>query len=195
MSFDCLIPAAGFSSRMGNWKLILPYRESSIIENSINNALNACSRVILVTGYRGDELADLVKQIPQVLTVRNENYQNGLFSSIQTGVKMVESKWFFITMGDMPDINEDIFHSLIETRDKSRESYDIIRPMYYGERGHPVLMHRKTIPAIIAEPVKSEMKNVFLNYRVMDIEMNTPCTFRDIDTPEEYRLISGNNGS
>ena len=192
MNIDCLIPAAGFSSRMGNWKLILPYKNSTIIENSIVNAARVCSRIILVTGYRGDELTDLVEQIPQVLTIRNENYRKGMFSSIQTGVKMVESEWFFISMGDMPDINKDVYRSLLDSRNKNPGNFDIIRPIYHGKRGHPVLLQRSTIQTIISEPHSSEMKNVFLHHRVMDIEMNVSSTFRDIDTPEEYRRISEN---
>ena len=194
MNIDCLIPAAGFSSRMGNWKLILPYKNSTIIENSIVNAVNVCTRIILVTGYRGDELAELVEQIPQVLTIRNENYRKGMFSSIQTGVKMVESEWFFITMGDMPDIEGDIFKDLIKTRDDNPGRFDIFRPIYNGKRGHPVLLNKTTIQTIITEPVSSEMKNVFLHHRVMDIEMNVSSTFRDIDTPEEYRQIYRKDG-
>lgn len=193
MNIDCLIPSAGFSSRMGKWKLILPYKNSTIIENSIENAAEVCNRIILVTGYKGEELTDLVEQIPQVITVRNNNYQNGLFSSIQTGVKLVESEWFFITMGDMPDINKDIFNSLLESLNKNPGSFDIIRPTYQGKRSHPVLLNRNSIQTIISEPHSSEMKNVLLHHRVMDIEMNIPDTFRDIDTPEEYRQISENN--
>ena len=52
MDIDCLIPAAGFSSRMGNWKLTLPYKGSTIIESSIANAMNVCDRAIVVTGHR-----------------------------------------------------------------------------------------------------------------------------------------------
>ncbi len=194
MNIDCLIPSAGFSSRMGKWKLILPYKNSTIIENSIENAAEVCTRIILVTGYRGEELTDLVEQIPQVISIRNNNYQNGMFSSIQTGVKLVESEWFFITMGDMPDINKDIFNSLLESINKNPDGFDIIRPTYLGRRGHPVLLNRNTIHTIISEPHSSEMKNVFLHHRVLDIEMNIPDTFRDIDTPEEYTLISKDNG-
>ena len=192
MNIDCLIPSAGFSSRMDKWKLILPYKNSTIIENSIKNAAEVCTRIIVVTGYRGNELKDLVEQTPHVLTIRNKNYKNGMFSSIQTGVKLVESEWFFITMGDMPDINKDIFNSLLESMNKNSGCFDIIRPMYQGKRGHPVLLNRNTIPTIISEPHYSEMKNVFLHHRVMDIEMDIPDTFRDIDTPEEYRRISEN---
>lgn len=32
---DCLITAAGLSSRMGAWKLMLPYRQSTILDESL----------------------------------------------------------------------------------------------------------------------------------------------------------------
>ncbi len=179
---------------MGKWKLILPYKNSTIIENSITNAADICSRIILVTGYRGDDLTNLVKHVPQVFTIRNTNYQNGMFSSIQTGIELIQSEWFFITMGDMPDINKNIYKILLEFLNRNSEDVDIIRPLYQGKRGHPVLLNRNTIQTILSEPHSSEMKNVFLHHRVLDIEMDTQDTFRDIDTPGEYRQITGNNG-
>ncbi len=53
---DCLITAAGLSSRMGAWKLMLPYRQSTILDESLKNALVLCDRIILVVGHRADEL-------------------------------------------------------------------------------------------------------------------------------------------
>lgn len=194
MNIDCLIPAAGFSSRMGKWKLVLPYKNSTIIETSIANAAEICTRIVLVTGYRGEELADLVKQIPQLITITNKSYKNGMFSSIQTGAALIESEWFFITMGDMPDIDQDIYMRLLDSLNKNTGNVDIIRPMYKGKRGHPVLLNKSTIQTIASEPISSEMKNVLSHHRVMDIEMNISSTFRDIDTPEEYREITKNNG-
>jgi molybdenum cofactor cytidylyltransferase len=191
MNINCLIPAAGFSSRMGRWKLILPYKGSTIIEICILNASKICNKIILVTGHKANELTKLLDNTSKLSTVENTNFKNGMFSSLQTGVKLIESDWFFITMGDMPEIKEDIFRTLIIARDKNPEGFDIIRPMYQGKRGHPVLLHRKTIKTILEEPVSSEMKNVFTHFRVLDIEMNLPDTFRDIDTPEEYRRITG----
>lgn len=192
MDINCLIPAAGYSSRMGKWKIALPYKNSTIIENSIDNALQTCNKIIIVTGYRSEELVKLVQKTPSVVTTINETFENGMFSSIQTGVRLVESEWFFITMGDMPDINEKIYKSLLKARDDNTEIFDIIRPIYQGKRGHPVLLHKKTIQTILEEPVSSEMKNIFTNFRVLDIEMNLPDTFLDIDTPEEYRRILEN---
>lgn len=189
MNIDCLIPAAGLSSRMGKWKLTLPYKNSTIVETSIANALNISNRIILVTGHRSEELTKIVQKYSNVLTTKNEKFDKGMFSSIQTGVKLIKSDWFFITMGDMPDIGKDIFKDLIKARNNNPDTYDIIRPMYQGKRGHPVLLHKKTIKTILEEPFSSEMKNVFTHFKVLDIEMNLPDTFRDIDTPEEYKRI------
>ncbi len=194
MDIDFLIPAAGLSSRMGDWKLTLPYKGSTIIENSISNGMNICNRIIIVTGHRSEELEKLLQNNSKVLTVKNKKFQNGMFSSIQTGVRLIESEWFFITMGDMPDIKEDIYKSLLHARNKNSNNFDIIRPIYKGKRGHPVLLHKNTIKSILKEPVSSEMKNVFSHFRVLDIEMNLQDTFRDIDTPEEYRRIMNETG-
>jgi molybdenum cofactor cytidylyltransferase len=101
---------------------------------------------------------------------------------------MIESDWFFITMGDMPEIDKEIFRKLIIIRDENKGKYDIIRPMYHGKRGHPVLLHRSTITSILNEPDSSAMKHVFFSHRVLDISMNISSTFMDIDTPEDYRI-------
>lgn len=55
-AIDCIITAAGLSSRMGQWKMMLPWEQGTILDTSIKNALQFCSRIILVTGYRGNEL-------------------------------------------------------------------------------------------------------------------------------------------
>lgn len=55
-AIDCIITAAGLSSRMGQWKMMLPWQQGTILDTSIKNALQFCSRIILVTGYRGNEL-------------------------------------------------------------------------------------------------------------------------------------------
>ena len=56
---DCIVPAAGRAQRMGRWKPVVPFDGRTIIETVVSTALRACSRVVLVTGYRGAELAAL----------------------------------------------------------------------------------------------------------------------------------------
>lgn len=47
---DCVMPAAGLSSRMGSWKVMLPYSHHTILDESIENALRFCSRVKKLMG-------------------------------------------------------------------------------------------------------------------------------------------------
>ncbi len=50
---DCIIPAAGYSKRMGKWKPLLPLKNKTILDWSIDNAIKGGCRVILVTGFNG----------------------------------------------------------------------------------------------------------------------------------------------
>lgn len=181
-----MIPAAGLSSRMGTWKLVLPYKTGTIVEETVTNALCCCSRIILVTGYRGTELERMFKNNKKIIPIRNTEYNRGMFSSIQTGVTLIKTEYFFITMGDMPEIDTDLYNLLLNTM-KDNPGIEIVRPLYNNKRGHPVLLNKSVIPTIRSEPADSEMKNVFTRHRVLDIPLNLPETFEDIDTKEDYR--------
>ena len=167
---------------------MLPYKENTIIEQSVDNALDFCGRVILVTGYRGDELDDLFAGRPDVVTVRNTDYERGMFSSIQTGTPRVETEYFFITMGDMPEIGPDLFQKLVDTMNRN-PGIEIVRPLYKGKRGHPVLLKKSVKQTILSEPWDSEMKNVFTRHRVIDLPLDIRESFMDIDTEEDYSTI------
>lgn len=176
---------------MGKWKLLLPYKDGTIISYAVSNALDVCSRVILVTGFRSDELEKLFFENKRITTVQNNDFERGMFSSIQTGTPLVETEWFFITMGDMPGINSEIYRKLLYYLEKEPD-IEIIRPLYNGKRGHPVLLKKNVTKTIAAEPSESEMKNVFTHHRVLDLNLNIPETFTDIDTEEDYRIAVNN---
>ncbi len=97
-NIDCVIPAAGLSSRMGCWKLTLPYKDNTILEQSITNALSFCTRVILVVGHREDELIERFQDNTKVTIVRNQHYRSGMYSSLQLGINEVDTEFFYISM-------------------------------------------------------------------------------------------------
>ena len=99
---DCVIPAAGRSERMGRWKPVLPFSGSTIVQTVVASALRAGARVILVTGYRAEELVPLFGADPRVELVHNPRWSDGMFSSVQAGVARVRSRRFFVTLGDKP---------------------------------------------------------------------------------------------
>ncbi|MGR5062425.1 NTP transferase domain-containing protein [Photobacterium sp. DNB22_13_2] len=178
---DCVMPAAGLSSRMGDWKLMLPYQQYTILDASIENALSFCRRVILVVGYRGAELIEKYKFDPRVKIVVNGDYQEGMFGSIQQGVKHVESEYFFITHGDMPCVPPHIFRDVWFNRGGCT-----VFPGTSVRPGHPVLIPSRLKNMVINADIHSSMKRIIFRYPVKYLGLNCDEIYLDVDTPQAY---------
>ena len=86
MKIGALILAAGLSSRMDEFKPLLEVEGKSLIENAI--ALfkdTGIEEIVTVVGYRAETLIPIIETASSRYVV-NENYQAGMFSSIQKGV-------------------------------------------------------------------------------------------------------------
>ncbi|STI34584.1 CTP:molybdopterin cytidylyltransferase [Escherichia coli] len=83
-AIDCIITAAGLSSRMGQWKMMLPWQQGTILDTSIKNALQFCSRIILVTGYRGNELHERYANQSNITIIHKPRLCPG-FTNIRQG--------------------------------------------------------------------------------------------------------------
>ncbi len=152
---------------MGRWKPLLPFGETSIIQTVVAAALRACPRVLLVTGYRGDELADLFRSEPRVIPVVNEDWPRGMFSSVRRGMARAGTSRFFVTLGDMPWITPAVYEALL-TGDEA----DVIFPVHGGRRGHPVLFHERVRPAVAsADPFTGSMRAIAECFRVREMHL------------------------
>ena len=180
---DCIVPAAGNSVRMGRWKPVLPFGDSTIVQTVVTAALDVCSRVVLVTGYRGAELAVLFKGDRRVLPVENQSWQQGMFSSIRIGALQVRTDRFFVTLGDMPWITAAMYSALLR-----HEKADVVFPEHGGMRGHPVLFHGRVRDAIAAaDPVRGSMRAIAESFRINELHWQDDAILRDIDTEEDFR--------
>jgi molybdenum cofactor cytidylyltransferase len=180
---DCLVPAAGRSERMGAWKPILPFGDSTILGTVVETALRACPRVILVTGHRAAELASLFRAEPRVTVTENADWELGMFSSVRCGAALVGTDRFFVTLGDMPWIAPSVYDRLLKTT-----AVDAVFPEYNGRRGHPVLFNRRVIPAILAaDPGSGSMREIAARFTVEELPWEDDSILRDIDTMEDYQ--------
>lgn len=181
---DCIITAAGLSSRMGQWKMSLPWRNGTMLDASIKNALQFCSRVILVTGFRHQELAQRYIHHPDILIVNNPDYLIGLFSSIQAGATRVSTEYCFLTHGDLPCLHHAIFNNLWSLRGKYA-----LMPNYHGQPGHPILLPRENLLQATALTDMRSMRAALLAGEYRLCEMNHPEIILDIDTPEDFAAL------
>ncbi|WP_284973295.1 NTP transferase domain-containing protein [Atlantibacter hermannii] len=178
---DCVITAAGLSSRMGQWKMILPWQDGIMLDASIKNARRCCSRIILVTGFRHQELAQRYIHDAQIKIVYNPDYQSGLFTSVQAGAAHVQTEYCFLTHGDLPCLDYAIFNNLWHLRG----DYALM-PHYQGKPGHPILLPRERLLQASRLSHLRSMREALMagEYRVCEI--NHPEIIFDIDTPEDF---------
>lgn len=178
---DCLVPAAGRSTRMGRWKPVLPFGARTIIETVVTNALRACTRVILVTGYRAAELALLFRGETRVHVVENTDWPLGMFSSIRRGTEHVRTARFFVTLGDMPWIGPAVYTALLESTPA-----DLVYPVSDGKRGHPVLCAARVKDEVRrADPAAGSMREIASRLMVEEMPWEDDTIHRDIDTMED----------
>jgi molybdenum cofactor cytidylyltransferase len=186
---DCVMLAAGTSSRMDRWKMTLPFGEGTVIEASVQAALEVCSRVILVVGFRAEELFELFHGRERVLQVTNERYAEGMFSSIRCGVAQVRSERFYLSLGDMPRVGAEVYRALA-----GQPAVDAVIPMYRGKKGHPLLLSAAAARAVLSQKAgggvsEPTLRDVLAELPTLTVPVNDPYILHDIDTEEDYRAL------
>ena len=137
---SAIILAAGFSSRMGDFKPLMPIGEHSALERLIRLYQYAgVMETLVVTGHRRDEIAPIANGLG-AKPVFNERFHDGMMSSIKTGLANIsdKSEAFFIQPVDIPLIRPRSLQEL--TAGLDRDTYDIAYPYFANRRGHPPLI-------------------------------------------------------
>lgn len=186
MDKQCVMLAAGLSCRMGKWKMVMPWGEGTILDSALASALAFCSRVVLVTGFRGDELAACYRDHPGVEVVFNPQYQDGMFSSIQCGVGHIHASRFFLALGDMPEVTPGVYRSLWANADTE----SCLIPAYDRGKGHPVLLPQRAMSLINLAPEGATLRDVIGQLAVRVIAVESQGIHWDVDTPQQYLEVA-----
>jgi molybdenum cofactor cytidylyltransferase len=188
-TWDCVLLAAGTSSRMEHWKLTLPFGAGTVIEASVQAALEACGRVILVAGFRAGELLELFHGRARVVLVVNERYADGMFSSIRCGAAKVRSERFYLSLGDMPRVTPAVYRALA-----AQPAVEAVIPKYRGKKGHPLLLSAAVARAVLAREIgaggrEPTLRDLLDELPTLTVPVDDPCILHDIDTAEDYRTL------
>ena len=79
-----VVLAAGYSSRMGDFKPLLPVAGVPALKRCIDTLTAAGAETAVVTGFRREELAPLVREWGACEIV-NPDYGAGMFTSVLAG--------------------------------------------------------------------------------------------------------------
>ena len=181
-----VILAGGYSSRAKLNKLMLQINGEPLLFHTISSMRPFVDRLVVVTGYYHDELASSLSS-KDVKIAYNKDFDQGMFSSILTGVKEAsENDDLLLLPGDICGVSKKTFEALLSCKGKIRI------PSYRGHDGHPLFLDRSLVNLVKKEPITSNMQN-FLNRFENEknhVDVDDPFVCVDIDTMEDYRKVS-----
>lgn len=181
-----VVTAAGMSSRMGDFKPMLKMGSLSVALRIIANFQQAgVFPIVLVTGYRADELEKHVAG-QGVICVRNENYENSeMIDSAAIGLNYIAGKCrrTFITPVDIP------LFTVSTVKELMAQNADIVKPVCDGKAGHPVLINCEIIPELLKEGKECGLNKAMARFKDATeyVEVDDEGVLKDADTPEDYR--------
>ena len=188
-----IILAAGYSSRMGELKQILPLGDSITVERSVKCFRKAgIKNINVVVGYQAHEILRFLQELEVDFCI-NENYDKGMFSSIQTGLSNLPNNLsaFFVLPCDCPLIETDTVYKLLKTYQARKPM--IVYPCHEKKRGHPPLISTKLTKEILESTQPGGLYPILTNYDdvALDVEVGNLGILLDMDTPKDYEIIRG----
>ena len=188
--FMAVILAAGLSRRMGGFKPLLKIDGVTITDRLTASFRENGVDVYVVAGYRRNDLAAGI--ISKGITiVDNPDYERGMFTSVQAGVRALGSSYAgtFMAPLDIPLVSPATIRTLLEAA--GEHPGKVIHPTFRGRRGHPPLVPAALFPAITGEPPDSSLKEVLGRYRDQAVDVDVPDRniHIDIDRPADYENV------
>jgi molybdenum cofactor cytidylyltransferase len=190
---SAILLAAGQSKRMGKLKQLMPFGQSTIVEQAVDNLLgSAVYEVIVVVGYRAEDVIKAIAAKPIRLAI-NPDYEHGMSTSIIAGLNLVHSRvqGIMLALGDQPLVNSQTINRLIEefyNHDKG-----IAVPTYQGSRGHPIIFAIKYKEKLLKLKGDVGGRQIIKDHPgdVLEVAVNSESIVADFDTTDDYQAYVG----
>jgi molybdenum cofactor cytidylyltransferase len=187
-----IVPAAGLSGRMGEFKPLLTIGGITILERCATLFQEAgIEDVRVVTGHRSEELEPLLTRLG-VRIVVNPRYRDGMFASVAAGVESLgaEVDAFFVHPVDVPLVRPATIRRLMQFYRQEQRGH-VIYPRFRGVRGHPPLIKASLAREIVAWDGIDGLRGALAGYEEtsLDLDVADGNILLDMDTPDDLRLL------
>ncbi len=195
-----VVAAAGFSRRMGQFKPLLPWGRSSVIEAAAD-ALSSggASPVLVVVGHRGTEIADRLSGGAAAVVFNPDYARDEMLRSFQVGVEALlregqPVQGSLLALGDQPHIRAGVVRLIIGCAAENVDS--IVVPSYNRRRGHPVFLPRRLFPELLRMRERQSLRDLLNGYaeEIEYVEVEDDSVRRDMDVPAEYEALRAEFG-
>lgn len=187
-----IVLAAGHSERMGAFKPLLPFGNTTVIESCIEHLrMGGVETVIVVLGH--DFRAERLKQYlssSAVTFALNPDAASEMSDSIACGVRQLpdEARAVLITPADHPAVPSEVVALLIS---EWLEGARLVVPTHNERGGHPVLVDLGFRAELLSLDPRHGLRTLFHAHpaRLCRLAVNSNYIARDMDTWDDYRVL------
>jgi len=194
MKTGIIILAAGNSSRLGQPKQLLAFKDTTLLKNTIETASLLPNVIILVViGFNHQQIEKELNTSKTKISF-NENWESGMSSSIVKGLNDLllinpDIENCIISVCDQPFISHSVFENLLKEYNKYEKG--IVASAYAETLGTPVLFDKKYFNELLGLKGQEGAKKIINQFLSDSVAVPFEKGNIDIDTPEDYnKLIS-----
>jgi CTP:molybdopterin cytidylyltransferase MocA len=193
-----IVLAAGASSRMGQAKAALPLGPTgeTMVSRVVRTLLTGgVPDLVVVAGAHMDAVRRAMPAREQrARVVEHQGWAEGQLSSLLAGLQAIDDPLLeaaIVTLVDVPLVQSSTVAAVIAAW--RRTGAPIVRPVDGDKHGHPVIFDRSVFADLRAADPSVGAKAVFATHadRVLNVEVQDPGAFVDLDTPGDYALHTG----
>ena len=187
-----LIIAAGSSSRLGKPKQLVIFQEKTLIERTVETALQVSENVAVVLGANDELISPFLQKYP-IKILHNSIWVEGMASSIRLGVESLgnQADKVLLLLCDQPFVSVDLLQEMIQIQHKIQSP--IVACEYAGALGVPMLFDRTIFPELLALKGDKGARAFLHKYPNQISIVSFEKGIFDVDTEEDLLQLIGNN--
>lgn len=191
-SLGAVLLAAGASTRMGSVKQLLPWKNSTLLEHSIEELKRSeIDSLVVVLGANEKQIRKRVN-FEGVDVVVNPDWKKGMATSIASGVsfllkKMPEIQFVLVALADQPLLLTKYYNKLIyKSLDKKNK---IVSSAYSGQLGVPAIFEKDYFGNLLNLEGREGARALLRGGSFKVMTVNAGKLAVDLDTKESYNRI------
>lgn len=184
---------------MGRPKLLLPWREGSMIESQLQAWRDSqVAAVVVVVHPEDDQLADICRRAGAEVVVPDAAPPT-MKASVQHGLDYLAGRYapsagdaWLLAPADMPLLGSELIDRILAAYDP--EQPRIIVPECQGERGHPVLFPWRLVEEVRGLSPDEGLNVLRRRHGAERVVVADRGALVDIDTPSDYQRLQSEGG-
>lgn len=185
-----LLLAAGMSRRLGRPKQLLDFQGMSLLKRTATRALQSeIGAVHVVIGAEKNKI-DMELSGMQVEKIENKEWEEGMASSIRTGLQAAITKnpsidGILILVCDQPEITADLLQKLMTLQADSGAA--VVASAYGGILGTPALFHSSLFHELLGLRGDTGARKIMQTHWADVAQLPFEAGSQDIDTESDYQ--------